>query len=71
MRVYLHILLLCALSFWLIWSGIRAIGTKRAYFGKGTRRYTGRKAVVVGYIWIALGVILLALGLIVVIQSAQ
>jgi hypothetical protein len=65
-RVYIHLILLVALSAWLIWSGIRAVRSKKAYFGKGYYQYTGKKAVILGYGWITVGVLLLLVGLIII-----
>ncbi|NIQ39657.1 MAG: hypothetical protein GTN81_13855 [Proteobacteria bacterium] len=66
MRTYIHILILVPLSPWLIWSGVRAIKTRKACFGRGYRRYAGRNAVYLGCGWIAFGSLLLLDGLIVI-----
>ena len=56
-------------SIFLIWSGINAVRKRKAYFGRGYRRWTGRKAVILGYCWLLFGVILFVLGLIVIPSS--
>ena len=64
---FLSKMLLFALpSIFLVWSGINAVKTKKANFGRGYCRWTGKKAVILGYSWIVLGLALFVLGLLLI-----
>jgi hypothetical protein len=67
MRAPIHIIILALISGWLIWSGVMAVRKRRAYFGKGYGRYSGKKAVILGYAWIASGGLLVIIGILIIL----
>ena len=69
MSFWFKMLLVGLPSIFLVWSGINAVRKRKAYFGRGYRTWTGRKAVILGYCWLLFGVILFVLGLIIIPSS--
>jgi hypothetical protein len=66
MSFWLKMPLLALPSIFLVWSGINAVRRRKTYFGRGYCNWTGRKAVILGYCWLLLGLILFVLGLVMI-----